>query len=112
LKITNHYRNSGLILILSLLLGGCAASTVIEPPDPLASWNEGSSKQSIMEFVSDVTNPDSDHYVKPAERIAVFDNDGTLWATALNLRSHSRHGPGSPGVADNATVSGCSGTRL
>jgi phosphoglycolate phosphatase-like HAD superfamily hydrolase len=65
---------------LSLLLGGCAASTVIEPPDPLASWNEGSSKQSIMEFVSDVTNPDSDHYVKPAERIAVFDNDGTLWA--------------------------------
>lgn len=80
MKITNHYRNSGLILILSLLLGGCAASTVIEPPDPLASWNEGSSKQSIMEFVSDVTNPDSDHYVKPAERIAVFDNDGTLWA--------------------------------
>ena len=80
LKITNHYRNSALILILGSLLGACASSPVPESPDPLPSWNEGPSKRGIVEFVSDVTHPDSEHYVKPAERIAVFDNDGTLWA--------------------------------
>ena len=80
LKFTNRYRNSVLILILGSLLGACASSPATEPPDPLPSWNEGSSKQGIVEFVRDVTDSDSEHYVAPAERIAVFDNDGTLWA--------------------------------
>jgi len=48
--------------------------------DPLSSWNEGPTKQSIIDFVAAVTTPDSTNYVPPAERIAVFDNDGTLWA--------------------------------
>lgn len=48
--------------------------------DPLPSWNEGRAKASIVEFVETVTAEDSPDYVPPAERIATFDNDGTLWA--------------------------------
>ena len=48
--------------------------------DPLPSWNEGKTKQSIIDFVNDVTNETSPNYVKPTDRIATFDNDGTLWS--------------------------------
>jgi phosphoserine phosphatase len=48
--------------------------------DPLPSWNDGAAKQSIVAFVVKVTNPRGADYVPPPERIAVFDNDGTLWA--------------------------------
>lgn len=48
--------------------------------DPLPSWNEGKTKQSILTFVSKVTKAGSPDFVSPAERIATFDNDGTLWA--------------------------------
>ena len=48
--------------------------------DPLPSWNEGPAKKSIIEFVETVTTPDSKGFVKPEARIAVFDNDGTLWS--------------------------------
>jgi hypothetical protein len=48
--------------------------------DPLPAWNEGPAKQSIVAFVEKVTNPRSADFVPPVERIAVFDNDGTLWA--------------------------------
>jgi phosphoglycolate phosphatase-like HAD superfamily hydrolase len=47
---------------------------------PLASWNEGSAKQSIVNFVRGVTTIGGPQFVKPEERIAVFDNDGTLWS--------------------------------
>jgi hypothetical protein len=47
--------------------------------DPLASWNDGASKKAITDFVAKVTAQDSPDFVPPAERIAVFDNDGTLW---------------------------------
>jgi FMN phosphatase YigB (HAD superfamily) len=47
---------------------------------PLPSWNEGSTKQSILDFVRGVTTAGGPHFVKPEERIAVFDNDGTLWS--------------------------------
>ena len=47
---------------------------------PLPSWNEGSTKQSIINFVRGVTTSGDVHFVKPEERIAVFDNDGTLWS--------------------------------
>jgi hypothetical protein len=48
--------------------------------DPLLSWNEGKTKQSIVDFVKRVTAKGGKDFVPPAERIAVFDNDGTLWA--------------------------------
>ena len=47
--------------------------------DPLPSWTEGDTKQRIVEFVETVTNASSAQYVAAPERIAVFDNDGTLW---------------------------------
>jgi hypothetical protein len=48
--------------------------------DSLPSWTDGASKARIVRFVEDVTDPTSKVYVPPAERIAVFDNDGTLWS--------------------------------
>jgi phosphoglycolate phosphatase-like HAD superfamily hydrolase len=48
--------------------------------DPLPSWNEGKAKQSIITFVEKVTKPGSTDFVPVPERIAVFDNDGTLWS--------------------------------
>src|SRR4051794_22581752 len=48
--------------------------------DPLASWNETSAKKAIVQFVAQVTKAGSPSFVPPAERIATFDNDGTLWA--------------------------------
>jgi len=48
-------------------------------PDPLPSWVEGPTKKSIIEFVNGVILEGSTQYVNPAERIATFDNDGTLW---------------------------------
>jgi phosphoglycolate phosphatase-like HAD superfamily hydrolase len=47
--------------------------------DPLPSWNEGTSKRSILHFVEAVTSADGAEFVPPVDRIAVFDNDGTLW---------------------------------
>jgi phosphoserine phosphatase len=48
--------------------------------DPLPSWNEGSTKKSILDFVRGVTTAGGSAFVRPEERIAVFDNDGTLWS--------------------------------
>ena len=48
--------------------------------DPLPSWTAGESRQAIVDFVRQVTTPDSADFVAPDERIAVFDNDGTLWS--------------------------------
>ena len=48
--------------------------------EPLPSWNDGAAKKSITDFVSKVTTQGGADFVPPAERIAVFDNDGTLWS--------------------------------
>ena len=48
--------------------------------DPLPSWKYGPSKQAILQYVKDVTDKSSPDYVPPADRIATFDNDGTLWS--------------------------------
>ena len=48
--------------------------------DVLPSWHEGRTKQAIIQFVTDVTNKSGPKFIEPAERIAVFDNDGTLWS--------------------------------
>ena len=49
------------------------------PTDPLPSWNEGQSKRAILRFVEAVTSASAAQFVPPPGRIAVFDNDGTLW---------------------------------
>jgi len=51
-----------------------------EPVDPLPSWNDGAAKQAISKFVEQATTAGSPGFVQPAERIATFDNDGTLWS--------------------------------
>jgi hypothetical protein len=70
----------GLLLTLAfgfaLLFGG---QTTAQTRDPLPSWNDGKAKQSIIAFVAQVTKAGSPGFVPPEERIAVFDNDGTLW---------------------------------
>jgi len=48
-------------------------------PDPLPSWNEGVAKRAITDFVARVSRQGGPDFVPPAERIATFDNDGTLW---------------------------------
>jgi phosphoglycolate phosphatase-like HAD superfamily hydrolase len=62
------------IAIVAVLL---ATSTFAA--DPLPSWNDGAAKRSIIAFVEKVTKEDSPDFVPAAERIATFDNDGTLW---------------------------------
>jgi haloacid dehalogenase-like hydrolase len=47
--------------------------------DPLPSWNDGATKAAIVDFVGRVTTQNGPYFVPPAERIATFDNDGTLW---------------------------------
>jgi hypothetical protein len=63
-----------------VLIGVLFASTLFAASDPLPSWHDGNTKARIIAFVKEVTDKDSKSYVAPAERIAVFDNDGTLWS--------------------------------
>ena len=70
-------------LAISLLLLVQVATPLVaagQAPDPLTTWTEGGARDVIVQFVSRVTNPDAADYVPPEERIAVFDNDGTLWS--------------------------------
>ena len=55
------------------------SSSLARADDPLASWNEGPAKQAIIEFVKATTTQGSPQFVPPEERIATFDQDGTLW---------------------------------
>jgi len=64
---------------ITVLIGLALLSTVAHAQDPLPSWNDGKAKQTIVAFVAKVTKEGAPDFVPPAERIAVFDNDGTLW---------------------------------
>src|SRR6185437_12724694 len=63
----------------SLLHPEAASAQAASSANPLPSWNDGATKQSILDFVAAVTREGSPDFVPPAERIATFDNDGTLW---------------------------------
>ena len=69
-------KNSPLCLAAAFL----TASPVLAENDPLPSWNEGDNKSAIIAFVESATEDGSPAYVDEDDRIAVFDNDGTLWA--------------------------------
>ncbi|MFL5158176.1 MAG: HAD family hydrolase [Microvirga sp.] len=62
------------LALLATWISGAVAQT-----DPLPSWNDGPAKQAIVAFVTDVTREGSPDFVPPSERVATFDNDGTLW---------------------------------
>src|SRR5262249_2340174 len=65
-----------LAVCTALLAAGARAEA---QPDPLPSWNDGAAKQAIVEFVKATTTEGSPKFVPPPERIATFDQDGTLW---------------------------------
>lgn len=63
-----------------LAFGWLALIVVLVPAaDPLPSWNDSAAKRELVSFVQRVTDEESPQFVPPAERIATFDNDGTLW---------------------------------
>ena len=65
---------------LALLAASLISLDVGRAADPLPSWNDTAPKRAIIRFVEQVTREGSPNFVPPAERIATFDNDGTLWA--------------------------------
>ena len=63
----------------ALLVFALADQTLAQAQDPLPSWNDGPAKQAILAFVKEVTDKSDPKYVAPEDRIATFDQDGTLW---------------------------------
>lgn len=62
------------------LIAVCSATAhAADAPDPLPSWNDGPAKSAIVAFVRAATDKGSPQFVPLEERIAAFDNDGTLW---------------------------------
>jgi len=68
------------ILWLFCALVFVTSAVSAQAADPLPSWNDTAPKRAIIAFVEKVTTPGSPDYVAPGERIAAFDNDGTLWS--------------------------------
>ena len=75
------HRRSVLTALLMSAAGAIAfsRSPALAQSDPLPSWNDGKARQSILDFVNAVTREGAPNFVPAAERIATFDNDGTLW---------------------------------
>src|SRR6187399_1310968 len=75
-------RVSGILILAALTFacGGERGSTAAPVADPLPSWSDSASKTAIVDFVNRVTRQGGPEFVPPAERIATFDNDGTLWS--------------------------------
>jgi phosphoglycolate phosphatase-like HAD superfamily hydrolase len=65
------------IAVLAIIFAGF---TTVRAQDPLPSWNDTAPKKAIVAFVEKVTKEGSSDFIPPNERIAAFDNDGTLWA--------------------------------
>jgi hypothetical protein len=74
-------RHLVLAVFLAAATGGYSATSAraAEPDDPLPSWNDGPAKKGIVAFVGATTAKGGANYVPPEQRIATFDNDGTLW---------------------------------
>jgi len=78
-----YKKNRGLLSVMlmtiTLVVGLMLTSVTAQDIDPLPSWSDGPTKSAILQFVKDVTETGGPKYVRPEERIATFDNDGTLW---------------------------------
>lgn len=86
-QIMRIFAYAGLILFGLILSVNCTNRVESNPQevkdevsDPLPSWNEGDSKKAIIEYVEEVTDTESENYIPVSDRIATFDNDGTLWS--------------------------------
>ena len=78
-RINRRFVLSALSALPALHVLPWRASAQTQATDPLPSWNGGRAKQSILDFVGAVTREGSADFVQPSERVATFDNDGTLW---------------------------------
>jgi haloacid dehalogenase-like hydrolase len=67
------------VVILPVVLGEVSPASVQPAADPLPSWKDTATKKAIVDYVNAVTKKDGPDYVPPADRIATFDNDGTMW---------------------------------
>jgi phosphoserine phosphatase len=87
-------KKTGLLLFIVFFFMGCANQQKPQPtaqngkketskgneePDPLPSWNNTLTKKRIIQYVKAVSEKESPHYIEPENRIAAFDNDGTMW---------------------------------
>jgi hypothetical protein len=68
-----------LAFVLATAFGLAPDSRALAQTDPLVSWNDGPAKQAMVEFIHATTDHASPKFVQPEERIATFDQDGTLW---------------------------------
>jgi phosphoserine phosphatase len=71
---------ASMLVALVLLVASLLAPRSVFAQEPLPSWNDTSTKSRIIDFVKATTTDGSEGYVAPEDRIAVFDNDGTLWS--------------------------------
>ncbi|QIA06405.1 HAD family hydrolase [Draconibacterium halophilum] len=109
-----------LFLLLALLLTQCTITTKeSSKTEVLPLWNDGAVKTAITEFVSNVTDTTSADFVAVTDRIAVFDNDGTLWCekpvcipVELELAYVKREYPKRPEWEQNKFFSGLAGDNL
>jgi phosphoglycolate phosphatase-like HAD superfamily hydrolase len=76
---SRHGLFAALLVLAALIAPPLGPPLRAQEVDPLPSWNNGPAKQAIMEFVKATTDAASARFVPPAERIATFDQDGTLW---------------------------------
>src|SRR5213593_2323916 len=67
------------LMAVALFCAVAFTATTARAQDPLPSWNDGKAKRSIVEFITKVTTAGTPAFVPAPERIATFDNDGTLW---------------------------------
>jgi hypothetical protein len=81
-QISGLSRRSMLLAATTIVVAAAAGSdeaSAQASTNPLASWSDGPAKQAILDFVRDTTDASSKNFVPAGERIATFDQDGTLW---------------------------------
>ena len=104
--------NIVLFWLVSTFLTACHLEPAATPADPLPSWADGPSRTAIVEYVQAVTDSNNSDFIPVNDRIAVFDNDGTLWSEqpmyfqlAFAFHELARMAPANPHWADDEAFS-------
>lgn len=85
-KAMKHFKNLAIVIFIGFMISCSPEGTensgnqALNNEDPLPSWNEGSTKSAVLNYIEDITNKDGENYIEVSDRIAVFDNDGTVWS--------------------------------